>query len=46
MYELPFLNESDGTQKLFVALPVIWIALQEGRLIVIDELDAKLHPMQ
>lgn len=45
MYELPFLNESDGTQKLFVALPVIWIALQEGRLIVIDELDAKLHPM-
>lgn len=30
MYELPFLNESDGTQKLFVALPVIWVALQEG----------------
>lgn len=44
-YELPFSSESDGTQKLFVALPVIWIALQEGRLIVIDELNEKLHPM-
>ena len=43
-YELSFDNESDGTKKLFSALPVILIALEEGRLIIVDELDAKLHP--
>ncbi len=44
VYELPGNKESAGTQKLLAALPVIQIALKEGRLIVIDELDAKLHP--
>lgn len=43
-YELPFDHESDGTRKLIAALPVLLVALKEGRLIVIDELDAKLHP--
>lgn len=43
-YELPFDHESDGTRKLIAALPVIYVALQEGRLVVIDELDTKLHP--
>lgn len=43
-YELPFDHESDGTRKLIAALPVILVALREGRLVVIDELDAKLHP--
>lgn len=43
-YELPFSAESDGTKKLLAVLPVIQIALSEGRLIVIDELDSKLHP--
>ena len=43
-YELSFIHESDGTRKLIAALPVILIALQEGRLVIIDELDAKLHP--
>lgn len=43
-YELPFDHESDGTRKLIAALPVLLIALQEGRLVLIDELDAKLHP--
>lgn len=43
-YELPFNHESDGTKKLIAALPVILIALREGRLVLIDELDAKLHP--
>ena len=43
-YELPFREESDGTKKLFSVLPLIMIALQEGRLVVVDELDAKLHP--
>ena len=44
IYELPFDEESDGIKKLFAALPVIMIALTEGRLIIIDELDSKLHP--
>ena len=43
-YELDFNEESDGTRKLLAALPAILLALQEGRLIVVDELDAKLHP--
>ena len=43
-YELPFSDESDGTKKLIAALPVILLALREGRLVIIDELDAKLHP--
>ena len=43
-YELPFSDESDGTRKLIAALPVILLALREGRLVIIDELDAKLHP--
>lgn len=42
--ELPFTEESDGTRKIIAALPVILMALWEGRLVVIDELDAKLHP--
>jgi hypothetical protein len=44
VYELPFNAESDGTKKLIAALPVLLLALQEGRLVIIDELDAKLHP--
>ena len=44
VYELPFSDESDGTKKLIVALPTLLLALQEGRTIIIDELDAKLHP--
>ncbi|WP_285824614.1 AAA family ATPase [Schaedlerella arabinosiphila] len=43
-YELAFDHESDGTRKLIAALPVLLTALQEGRLVIIDELDAKLHP--
>lgn len=45
VYELPFANESDGTKKLFAAVPVILLAITEGRLLIIDELDAKLHPL-
>ena len=42
-----FLNlkyESDGTQKLFNIIPYVIIALTQGSLMVVDELDAKLHP--
>lgn len=43
-YELPFEYESDGTRKVLAALPIILMALRQGRFVVIDELDAKLHP--
>lgn len=43
-YELSYGEESDGTKKLIAVLPVLLVALQEGRLVIIDELDAKLHP--
>ncbi|MGM9572053.1 MAG: ATP/GTP-binding protein [bacterium] len=44
IYKLEYEAESDGTKKLIAVLPVLLIALQEGRLVIIDELDAKLHP--
>lgn len=43
-YELDFAYESEGTKKLVGILPILLIALQEGRLAIIDELDSKLHP--
>ena len=44
LYELHFEDESDGTKKLIATLPLILLALREGRLVIVDELDAKLHP--
>lgn len=38
VYELPFEAESDGTKKMIAALPVLMVALQEGRTVVVDEL--------
>ena len=43
-YVWPIEYESDGTAKLFGLLSMIIVALDEGRFIVIDELDSKLHP--
>ncbi len=43
-YELFHHEESAGTRKLLAALPMMILALQEGRMVVFDELDAKLHP--
>ncbi|MCQ2555625.1 MAG: ATP-binding protein [Clostridia bacterium] len=43
-HTLSFDEESDGTRKLLSVLPLLITALKEGRLAVIDELDAKLHP--
>lgn len=43
-YLLRIDQESDGTQKLFSVLPFVMNALIEGRLLIVDELDAKLHP--
>ncbi len=44
VFELPYEAESEGTKKLIAVLPVFLYALQDGRLVIIDELDAKLHP--
>ena len=43
-YSLLLSKESAGARKLFGSLPILMIALQTGRLAIIDELDAKLHP--
>lgn len=43
-YELLMDDESEGTKKLVAIMPVLLLALTDGRLAVIDELDAKLHP--
>ena len=44
-YELPFAAESNGSIKIFGMLPYIAESLLYGRTLVIDELDAKLHPI-
>lgn len=43
-FELEFIDESEGTRKLFSVIPVIVDAMLEGGIVSIDELDAKLHP--
>ena len=43
-YTLRFNEESSGTQKLFKILPLIVASLIKGGTLIIDELDAKLHP--
>lgn len=43
-YSLPFSAESQGTVKLFSFLPVAICSLQTGGVVLVDELDAKLHP--
>ena len=43
-FELDFNDESAGTQKMFTLMPLILRALSKGSLVVLDEMDAKLHP--
>lgn len=43
-YPLMFLHESSGTQGAFILLSRILPALQRGGLVLIDELEADLHP--
>jgi len=38
-------NESDGTQKFFALLGPVLDALDGGQTLVIDELEARLHPL-
>ena len=43
-YELGLHEESSGTIKLFAILPYIAISLLYGITLIVDELDAKIHP--
>jgi uncharacterized protein len=38
-------NESDGTQKVFALVSLLINALKIGRTLIIDEFDARLHPL-
>lgn len=42
--EIPLEEESSGTRKIFSCLARILSCLEDGSLLVADELDAKLHP--
>ena len=43
-YDLLLNVESMGTQKIFNLLPFIVSGLRNGSVLVVDELDAKIHP--
>lgn len=43
-FELPFYEESSGTQTAFVLLERLLTVLSQGGMAVIDELDNDLHP--
>jgi hypothetical protein len=43
--ELPFSEESDGTQQLLHLMPVLDSPCSGGKVVVIDELDRSLHPL-
>ena len=42
--EIPFEQESSGTQKMFCLFDFIWEAMENGSVLFVDELNAKLHP--
>lgn len=43
--QLPFSEESDGTQQLLHLLPVLASLKRGAKVVVIDELDRSLHPL-
>ena len=45
IYEISLFEESSGTQKLFGMMPVFAESLVEGKTLVVDEMDAKIHPV-
>ena len=42
---LPLVLESNGTMKMFHLLDFLMDTLRNGRVLFVDELDAKLHPL-
>jgi uncharacterized protein len=45
LIEFDFDEESEGTQKIFAFSGLIINTLKNGRTLVVDELDARLHPL-
>jgi len=45
LYEIPFTEESSGTQKMFALYNFIVSTIKNGDTLLVDELDAKLHPL-
>lgn len=45
IYEIPFTEESSGTQKMFALYNFIVSTIKNGDTLIVDELDAKLHPL-
>lgn len=43
-YFLPFQLESEGTKRFVYIIPIIKAALENGKTILIDEIDSSLHP--
>lgn len=43
-YELNFTNESSGTQILFSMAPILKDAFENGKILVVDEMERSLHP--
>ena len=43
-FELNMVEESNGTKKIFKLLPIIVNAIKNGSTLILDELDAKIHP--
>jgi len=41
--KMPLRRESEGTQKLFEIIPLIYSAFENGMAVIIDELDSSLH---
>ncbi len=44
LFDIDF-HESEGTQKIFALSGLLVDALQEGKTLIIDEFDARLHPL-
>ena len=42
---IPLDEESDGTLKMFALYPLLQDALEQGGVLCIDELNARLHPL-
>ena len=39
------IDESEGTKKMFEISPAIFQALEQGKVLILDEFDARFHPL-
>lgn len=45
IYSLPLNEDSEGTKRLFFFSPAIMNALENGCVVVVDEMDSSFHPL-